>query len=311
MITVTCEQCKKSRTVKKQPDRDDCLCRSCSNKNYGRRHRPAEPMYRTCSVCGDKKRVTATKSAILTVCRKCYVESTMEARTTTCIDCGTTRTCKTERDARAKRCIQCSRIEQGIRRRGIQTSVPKVAYWYFCSNCPTVVVRSARHRRVKCTDCARRTTKIEKDTKIYFDLEDMKMIVVKPRMFRFCSSCGDTKEVYTLAAKRPKKCRKCSLKEVDYKARAKKTAVVRKKTVKPRVLKRKNPKVISQEAILRVRAINKEHHDRMLEIDKREPKQSLLSDEDMVAKFLSSSEPSVVANNDETIPYSEQHRKAI
>lgn len=256
---------------------------------------------RRCEKCGDVIKASNQRHSESTLCRGCYDTQGDEGKQRVCIDCGDVKECLTLRDASALRCSDCSRIEVGKQRIGTTTKTPKKLYWYFCANCPKIQVKKTKQGGRFCITCNRKQPRRKNRLKeIYFDMKTM-MYIVPIRHIRICPHCpkdDNTKDVRVakLAGIRP--CRKHAYTD-NPEALAEKEAkrVITRESNKAnhkKVYKKKRVRVKappSSEAIAKARKINQEHREAQMEIvviPQRE------SEEDMIAKFLKTKQPSVV-----------------
>jgi len=295
MITI-CPKCGDPREVKRKP-KDGVVCKNC--KTIPKR---SEPLYRVCKVCGDKKQVKSKKEASKTLCRKCYLNQKVQERTRICIDCGDVKVLATSSDAQALRCKKCSSKHIAKLRKGKATSVPKVIYYYFCTDCADIKISKARVRRTRCGKCSRKAKRLHATRLPYFDFKTMKIVnVPDPEAFiRTCQYCGDKKVMKQKSQAGLKACKACSNKNKDLKAieakrqdtlKSKGIKIGRKKINKPK----KSSKTISKEAIERARQINAEH--REAQKNKVEIPKAKMSEEEMINNFLKHNKPSVIADD--------------
>jgi len=299
-MLVECPKCHKKREVKKKP-REGVVCKDC--KTIPKR---SEPLYRVCEVCGDKNKVKSRKEASKKLCRKCYLEKEVKARTRTCIDCGDVTVVATSRDAKALRCKKCSSKHIAELRKGKPTSVPKVIYYYFCTDCSDIKISKARVRRTRCGKCSRLAKRLHATRLPYFDFDTMKIVNVPDleAFVRTCKYCGDKKVMKQKSQAGLKACKACSNRNKDLKAiEAKRQDTLKSKGIKTGRKKlnkpKKSSKTISKEAIEKARKINAEH--REAEKNKVEIPKPKMSEEAMVKMFLKKNKPSVIADDNESI----------
>lgn len=115
---------------------------------------------------------------------------------------------------------------------------------------------------------------------------------------RVCIVCGDTKQVQSKQASKAKYCTQHKHMSADQKEAVKKRQATIKANgskVGRRKLDRSLKKVsnVSQQAIDRARAINKEHRESLIEKEKKVIPRATMSDEEMVKEWLNKNKPTV------------------
>lgn len=246
---------------------------------------------RTCTKCGASDKVNSHKQSLSRYCRPCYNKINTEAKVRVCIDCGNIKQCSTTRDAQAKRCKNCSAKDVAKNRKGTTSKIPKIVYWYFCSKCDKVQMKTKRQGSCWCQSCSR--TRLRKPEHIYFDFEEMKMRMPK-RYFVICPDCPP--EIAT--------------REVSQSMFSQKGAIVRCRScaskAKPKKYKKTNTQIakesrpMSKTKKTSIKAIEKEieknrEYKSILESEKKKaiPEQKL-TDKQMMDLWLKSHKPTVV-----------------
>ena len=188
-------------------------------------------------------------------------------------------------------CRKCSssKLGKAMAKNNIKPEHEKVRYAHKCTDCGETryLAASKKYRKTSlCGTCSSRAR----------GLANKKEEEEPVRRFRICHNCGDTKEVKTVSQAKAKLCRKCSNSQIDYTARSAKSVATRAKTQKPKIKKPRKvyAKKVSEQTIEAEKKRNQEHKAAIQEAKKdvKVPKQKL-SNEDMIAKFLEKSQPSV------------------
>ena len=196
-------------------------------------------------------------------------------------------------DTECQKCAS-SRLGKIMAKNNIKPESEKVRYEHICSECDShrwLLVSPESRKTSLCGTCSTKANgKANKGKE--------RKVRVPIRRFRICMECGDTKEVKTVSQTKAKLCRKCSNLQMDYTARSAKSVATRAKTQQTKPKKSKTRKVyvkkVSEKTIAAEKKRNQEHKAAIQEAKKdvKIPKQKL-SNEDMIAKFLEKSQPSV------------------
>ncbi len=140
-----------------------------------------------------------------------------------------------------------------------------VKYTYICHGCNSVREFKTKRKSNFCTKCSR-VWRYKKKHKIYFDFDTMSIINLTPK---------------------PKEKKKMDIK----------VGVGR-----PKIDNKKIRRQPSKEAIKQQREINRRHREAVANFTKRPPKPKI-SEEDMIASWLQTNQPSVTVNNEEPFPH--------
>jgi len=250
-----------------------------------------------CPKCGKAKfyKYRVTKANREALCKECA----REKRRVNPVGQRTkyTRICKTcgdksivgYRPTGDEECYKCSRPEAGRRANEARYKnyVPK-RYYYFCPNCSTVNVNTAKRKTPYCGNCIRRVCRLKYVEPIHYSFTEEKMIV-PIRHFRICPDCGDTKEMKGTAGSGIKRCRAC----YD-KARAKAKEERAKAKAKPRK-KKKVYTPVGTDGAKRNKVTVKLDREKTFVDDMKPTKTEELerraytaTEEEMIAKFLRS-----------------------
>ncbi len=223
----------------------------------------------TCPQCKEVRQLTEKpRSRASGVCRKCADENRTQKYVRICTDCGDEKVCTSKTQADSKRCRVCATKLNAIKRTK-RVKKPKVTYEVECPECllTRTITTSPRVRKSDmCADCSRKLSKKKRD------LEGNII-----RHFRVCKVCGNAKEVKSAKNAEVQYCKKHTPRPTG--AKRKQVA-----TYKPRT--KSGKAIVSQQAIEKVRQINKQHKAIQDEIKKKPIPRAKLSNEDMVKAYL-------------------------
>ena len=186
-----------------------------------------------------------------------------------CTECGDSKTV-TYKPQPGTKCKKCSTLEslKKIHKYNIKKEEDKKVYWYFCPRCPSVRKLSVKRKTALCGDCSRITTGIKNGGD-----SDM-------RHFRVCTECGDVKET-SLSNSGWKLCRSCS---------NSKSSSARGNKKKKSYYKKPEPTV---DGLQKVKLTPK----------KEKKVKNTPSDEELIAKWLETNEPSTKITKLDKMPH--------